>query len=47
MNVKLEEMMMNQKSQAEKQEVLIGNLIEVIKQMKIDDCSDSQIESSR
>ena len=38
-------MMLNQKRQAEKQEVLTGSLIELIKQMKIDDLSDSQFDS--
>ena len=42
---KMEEMMMNQKSQAEEQKVLTGSLIELIKQMKIDDLSDSQFDS--
>ncbi len=35
MSVKMEEMMMNQKSEALEQKVLIGSLIEVIMQMKI------------
>jgi hypothetical protein len=44
---KIEEMMMNQKRQAEEQKILTGGLIELIKQIKSDDLSGSQIDSSR
>ncbi len=44
---KMEEMMMNQKRQAEEQKVLTCGLIEMIKQIKRDDLSDSQIDSLR
>ncbi len=44
---KMVEMMMNQKSQAEEQKVLIGGLIELIKQIKSDELSGSQIDSSK
>ena len=46
-NLKMEELLLNQKSQAEEQKLLVGGLIEAIKQMKIDEISDSQIDSSR